>query len=479
MPKNFIRPYNHNFHQEGSNLYHPDNWEAISILINPLLTTPKSEALEVSIDLRLALFQKIKSSLSKVSADLCSIYCEETGLTELRFNREFERVLFQLDHFSAFIQSGGLSVSEECKVINGKAVTYKRSFCPIGNVFVIGASNFPLAYSTIGGDVVSALSAGCRVVYKAHLFHVGTSLFVANLIQKCLQELQLPKNLFVHFIDDKDHTISTSLIQSGWIHAVGFTGSQAVGRYLMDQCAALSCPIPVFAEMGSVNPVVLLPKQISENISEYASLLASSVATDAGQFCTKPGIIFYPKSSSGKSFKEALIASFCQQPHYHMLHPLIHERYQKSLTALSGIKDVEVILNIPGEKMIEGEKMLVEVSASTFMKMPELHEEVFGPFALLVSFENIKELVEALKMIEGQLTGTIIGDKSEDGFLEVLTEFKNSCGRIILNGVPTGVNVSSLMQHGGPYPSSSDSRFTAVGSNSIWRFIRPITFQNF
>ena len=123
--------------------------------------------------------------------------------------------------------------------------------------------------------------------------------------------------------------------------------------------------------------------------------------------------------------------------------------------------------------------MLAEVSASTFIKTPELHQEVFGPFALLVSFENIKELVDALKMIDGQLTGTIIGDKSEDGFLEVLTEFKNSCGRIILNGVPTGVSVSALMQHGGPYPSSSDSRFTAVGSNSIWRFVRPITFQNF
>jgi len=474
-----LKTYNHFTCEDGLIEYFSDSPEAVLNKIFAAKSQQLKNAFTFSPALRVLLFKKIKSTLEASKEKLCLIYCEESGLSETRFLSELDRVLFQLDHFCAFLDRGALGDKNEIKLINGKEVSFKLKSQPIGQALVLGASNFPLAYSAIGGDVVSALAAGCSVVYKAHPFHIGTSSMVARIIESCLSQLSLSPCVYTHYIDDKNHSTTNFLLRSGMIDAVGFTGSQFVGRYLMDSCASLEYPIPVFAEMGSINPVVFLSNELTHNTEKYANLLAESITNDAGQFCTKPGVIFYPKGSMGEIFKNQLMLAVEKQAHFHMLHPSIQSRYQNSICQLTARKEVNVLYRSPGVNSIHGEKVLAEVSSVDFFADKELCCEVFGPFSLLVAYEDNAQLFMLLSKLDGQLTGTIIGNEKDKELEGVVDEFQKKCGRIILNAMPTGVNVLSTMQHGGPYPSSSDSRFTSVGDNSVWRFIRRVTFQNF
>jgi len=474
-----LKTYNHFTCEDGLIEYFSDSPEAVLNKIFAAKSQQLKNAFTFSPALRVLLFKKIKSTLEASKEKLCLIYCEESGLSETRFLSELDRVLFQLDHFCAFLDRGALGDKNEIKLINGKEVSFKLKSQPIGQALVLGASNFPLAYSAIGGDVVSALAAGCSVVYKAHPFHIGTSSMVARIIESCLSQLSLSPCVYTHYVDDKNHSTTNFLLRSGMIDAVGFTGSQFVGRYLMDSCASLEYPIPVFAEMGSINPVVFLSNELTHNTEKYANLLAESITNDAGQFCTKPGVIFYPKGSMGEIFKNQLMLAVEKQAHFHMLHPSIQSRYQNSICQLTARKEVNVLYRSPGVNSIHGEKVLAEVSSVDFFADKELCCEVFGPFSLLVAYEDNAQLFMLLSKLDGQLTGTVIGNEKDKELEGVVDEFQKKCGRIILNAMPTGVNVLSTMQHGGPYPSSSDSRFTSVGDNSVWRFIRRVTFQNF
>ena len=479
MPTSFFNTFNHNTLEDDTVAYYPDSIDSVLQKLNPSSNFNDDSFAVFSVELRISLFNEIKTALNSGKDELRSLYCRESGLSEIRYNSEFERVIYQLEHFTSFLKNGSLNDENEIKLINGQEISFKRCNEPIGSVLVIGASNFPLAYSSIGGDVVSALAAGCAVVFKVHPYHIGTSLYVANLIRSCLSRLSLSPLLYTPYIDNPSNSVTKSVILSGQIDAVGFTGSQTVGRYLMDLCAALPCPIPVFAEMGSLNPVVICSKELEKNEQKYADLLAVSISNDAGQFCTKPGLIFYPKNQQGEVFEEKLIFAVAQEPHFQMLHPVIHERYQKSVNSLSKQKDAEVLLRQPGSNSIHGEKVLLKVPTKSFIANSEFQEEVFGPFGLLVEYGDEQELLSLLSVLNGQLTGTIIGNEQDQELPNVISILRKKCGRLILNGVPTGVNVLSTMHHGGPYPSSSDSRFTAVGQKSVYRFIRPVTFQNF
>lgn len=479
MPTSFFNTFNHNTLEDDTVAYYPDSIDSVLQKLDQSSTVNEVSFAIFSIELRISLFNEIKTALHSGKDELRSLYCRESGLSEIRYNSEFERVIYQLEHFASFLKNGGLNDENEIKLINGKQVSFQRCIEPIGNVLVIGASNFPLAYSSIGGDVVSALAAGCSVVYKVHPYHIGTSLYVANLIGSCLSRLSLSPLLYTHYIDNPSNSVTKSVILSGQIDAVGFTGSQSVGRFLMDLCAALPCPIPVFAEMGSLNPVVLCSKELENNEQKYADLLAVSITNDAGQFCTKPGLIFYPKNQQSEVFKEKLIFAVAQEPHFQMLHPVINDRYQKSLNSLLKHADAEVLLRQPGSNSIHGEKVLLKVSSKSFIDNNCFQEEAFGPCALLVEYCDERDLLSLLSSLNGQLTGTIIGNEHDRALPNVISILRKKCGRLILNGVPTGVNVLSTMHHGGPYPSSSDSRFTAVGHKSVYRFIRPVTFQNF
>lgn len=478
-PNNYFKSFNHNTLQYGPTIFFPNSWECVLGKLGEDELKNDNYGIGIPINQRISLFQKIKSTLLKSKQELSVLYCQESGLSKARFLLEFERIVLQLDHFSSFLERGKLADTKECKLINGTEVSFIRVIQPVGRVLVIGASNFPLAYSAIGGDVISALAAGCSVCYKAHPFHIGTSLLVAELIEKCLIDLSLPAHIYVHYVDNHEHKVTNNLLHSGKINAVGFTGSQDVGRLLMNTCAALPIPIPVFAEMGSVNPVVLLSEGLATNSASYAELLAKSISNDAGQFCTKPGIIFYPNSTSGEGFKGDLISSFAKQPRYHMLHPMIQKRYQLATNQLLMCKEANLLYQELGENSIQGDKIVVELPASTMILNPEICAEIFGPCVILVAYESREELLRLLSKLDGQLTGTILGERSDIVLQEVLSIFSKICGRVIFDGVPTGVNVLATMQHGGPYPSSSDVRFTAVGEKSVWRFARAVTFQNF
>jgi NADP-dependent aldehyde dehydrogenase len=309
--------------------------------------------------------------------------------------------------------------------------------------------------------------------------HVGTSLEVSNCILSALRKLNLEEGIFQHLIDD-GFEVATQLITDARIQAIGFTGSIRGGRAIMDLASKRKSPIPVFAEMGSANPVVFLENGFEEKIHHFASLFAGSICNDAGQFCTKPGLFFIPKSEKGIEFTTRLIEEVIEYASFYMLHPTIQNKFEQLKKERESLVANSLIENKGLLESLQGRQAILQVNAKEFLAHNQLQEEVFGPFALIISYENSAELKTCLAILEGQLTGTIVGDniKSPD-FEDVIDLLSTKVGRLIFNGVPTGVRVDEAMNHGGPYPASSDSRFTAVGTQSITRFLRNLTFQNF
>lgn len=428
--------------------------------------------------LRSELLLQIAQELETAKSTIEVSYCSESGLSKARFEVEFTRTIFQLISFSDFLLNNWKQM-ETFTPASQNLPSLRKTPRAIGPVLVMGSSNFPLAYSTIGGDSVAALAAGCPVIVKAHPMHVGTSLEVSNCILSAIRKLSLEEGIFQHLIDD-GFEVATQLITDARIQAVGFTGSIRGGRAIMDLASKRKSPIPVFAEMGSANPVVFLREGFEDKIDFYSKLFAQSICNDAGQFCTKPGLFFIPKSEQGIQLTTRLIEEVIEQTSYYMLHPSIQNKFE-----LLKKERESLVSNLLIEKKGQLEPMLgrqavLQVDANEFLKNNKLQEEVFGPFLLIINYESNIELRDCLVKLDGQLTGTIVGDsiKSPD-FEEVIDLLSIKVGRLILNAIPTGVHVDEAMNHGGPYPASSDSRFTAVGTQSITRFLRNITFQNF
>lgn len=431
---------------------------------------------------RATFLRTIASEIEVVSDKLIATAHKETHLDEARLQVELKRTAFQLTSYAAACEEGTwLDIRIDTAKTKNQSTQpdLRKMLVPLGPVVVFGASNFPFAYSTAGGDTACALAAGCSVIVKAHPAHAETSELVACAVHCAAKKCQLPEGIFLHLHGASFET-GKALVQHPLTKAVGFTGSFEGGKALFDVANQRPVPIPVFAEMGSVNPVFLLPEKIKEDTANIASLYASSITQSAGQFCTNPGILVGIGSDALQEFKQLLGQAIAKTQPVAMLHTGIaksfHQKREKALQE-EGVAVVAV-----AEDEVDADESiptLAEVGAATFLKNPLLHKEVFGPFSLLVTCSNADEMLRIALAMEGQLTTTLMATDGEvQQHAELVEALKDSCGRFVLNGVPTGVTVALSMQHGGPYPATTDSRFTAVGADGIKRFARPVCFQN-
>lgn len=410
----------------------------------------------------------------------------ETGLDEARLNGERQRTLNQIKLFADLVREGSWVDARIDRALPERKPMprpdIRRMLQPIGPVVVFGASNFPLAFSVAGGDTVSAFAAGNPVVVKAHPAHPGTSELVGSAIARAAKAKAMPEGTF-SLLHAKGPEISVALVTHPKSRAVGFTGSERAGRALFDAAARRSDPIPVYAEMGSVNPVFVLPGAVDESKAEAAAEgLFRSVTLGVGQFCTCPGLVFGVESSAFRAFRNKLIETFENAAPATMLNPAIAsgyaERFQ-SVAAASGVQ-THVASRASRSEQTEGRPGVLFTDSATWLRNEALHEEVFGPSTVVVHCGSEDELLQAARSLEGSLTATIHGTEEELGrHLELIDILSRKAGRVLFNGFPTGVEVGHAMHHGGPYPATTDEKFTSVGTAAIYRFARPICYQNF
>lgn len=433
---------------------------------------------------RAAFLNAIADEILALDQELLDCYMTESGLPEGRAIGERGRTVFQLRSFANLIENEDWRENSIDEAMPERLPLPKddmrRTLIPLGPVVVFAASNFPFAFSTGGGDTASALAAGCPVIVKAHAMHSGTSELVASAIIKAAERTGMPNGVFSNIMG-RGRTVGVALVKHDKVKAVGFTGSITGGRALFDIAAQRKEPIPVFAEMGSINPVVITPKAIENRLEAVAASFAGSITSGAGQFCTKPGLLLTIDSDKTQQFIKVLAEKATAIEAQYMLHPDIKREFVENVAIISSQKGAEVVGKI--EETIAANAaptQIASVSGQEFLKNPKLHLEAFGPFALVVKAKDEEEMVEIINGLDGQLTGTIIAEKEDYSHLhDIIDALENRVGRLIFNGVPTGVEVCPSMQHGGPYPASTDSRFTAVGNNSIKRWVRPVCYQSF
>lgn len=425
----------------------------------------------------------IADEILALDSELIKIYCDETGLPEGRAMGERGRTVGQLRAFAELLQEGSwVEASIDTAQPERKPMPksdIRKMLVPLGPVVVFGASNFPLAYSTAGGDTAAALAAGCPVLVKSHPMHAGTGELVASAIIKAAEKTGMPNGVFSN-LNSSGIEVGTQLVLHPGVKAVGFTGSIRGGRALYDLAAKREEPIPVFAEMGSINPVVMLPKALKNRGEALAKTYASSITVGTGQFCTNPGLLLGMKGDSLSNFIQNLSDEIIKIEPSCMLHPNIIGAYETNKQKALSQPELTVVAHFDTDvKTNYARQTITTVEGSTFLKNTSLHQEVFGPYSMVVQCENKEQLEQIISKLEGQLTGTLIADNEEaNEYPEVVEALQNRVGRIIYNGVPTGVEVCPSMVHGGPYPASTDSRFTAVGIHSIKRWVRPFSYQD-
>jgi len=420
---------------------------------------------------RATFLRRIGEQIETLGDELIQVCHEESRLTVDRLRGERVRTINQLVMFADLIEEGSWvdaridTAQPERKPIPKPDL--RRMLIPLGPVAVFSASNFPLAFSVAGGDTASAFAAGCPVVVKGHPAHPRTSALVGDAISRAVTDTGMPPAIF-NLITDPSIEIGTNLVTHPVIRAVGFTGSTQAGRNLFNLATARPDPIPVFAEMSSLNPVLIMPGALRERRAEIVKGLTGSVTLGVGQFCTKPGVVLGLRGSDFEEFTSALGDALAKVEAAPMLYPGIEERLKKSLQKTQ-----------PYLRVSQAAHLLV-AKAKEFRENHLLQEEIFGPATLLVECENEAEVLKTIESLPGQLTATVHltpdEEESSRAFLEAFTE---KAGRVLLNGYPTGVEVCPSVQHGGPYPATTDSRFTSVGTAAILRFARPVCFQNF
>jgi NADP-dependent aldehyde dehydrogenase len=431
---------------------------------------------------RAAFLRQIAGRIGEIGDVLVDTAMGETNLGRDRLMGELKRTLFQLTSYAEACEKGEwlrarIDHADLSRV--PPKPDLRKTLVPVGPVVVFGASNFPFAYSTAGGDTACALAAGCTVIVKAHPAHPETSELVAGAIKEAVVKCSLPDGVFEH-VHGAGNDVGKWLVCHSLTKSVGFTGSYMGGMALFNWANQRKEPIPVFAEMGSVNPVYLFPLKLSSSAEEVAKMYAGSITLSCGQFCTNPGILVGINGEGLSKFKEVLAAEIKGINPMPMLHPGIAKAFhQKREEVLSGGQATLLSESSGRAGENEGIPTITTVSASIFIANPRLHQEIFGPYSLLVECNDAAEMLEVARAMEGQLTSTIISTEQELQLnAELLDEILAKCGRVIFNGVPTGVEVCLSMQHGGPFPASTDSRFTAVGADGITRFARPVCFQN-
>ena len=425
----------------------------------------------------------IAEEIENLGDELIETYTQESGLPEGRALGERGRTMGQLNAFATLLEEGSWTDATIDTAIPERTPIPKedirKMLVPIGPIVVFGSSNFPFAFSTAGGDTASALAAGCPVIVKSHPMHAGTGELVASAIIKAAKRTGMPDGVFSN-LNSSGIEVGERLVTHPKVKGVGFTGSIRGGTALYNLGMQREEPIPVFAEMGSVNPVIVLPSALKDKKDHWASVYANSITLGSGQFCTNPGLLIGLKSKALDNFVSTLGEQLSILDPSNMLHPNIYENYEKGRKEISGHEKVSVVAEFGKELPPNyGKQQLLAVSGKDFLENPVMHQEVFGPLSLVVQCADEEELTNILHSLEGQLTGTILGDESEiKKYEKVVDALKNKVGRIIFNSAPTGVEVCPSIFHGGPFPATTDSRFSSVGSSAIVRWVRPVCFQN-
>ena len=412
---------------------------------------------------------------------LTEIGTRETGLPEARLQGERGRTVGQLRLFADHIDKGDYLEQRLDEALPDRTPLPRPDLrmiqVPLGPVAVFGASNFPLAFSVAGGDTASALAAGCPVVVKGHEAHPGTSEIVAQAIHAAIKKERLHPGVF-SLVHGGSHEVGVRLVQHPLIHAVGFTGSLRGGRALFDLCASRPIPVPFFGELGSVNPMFVMPKALAARGVAIAQGWAGSLTMGAGQFCTNPGIAVVLKGSDGDAFVAAMRDALTSLKAQTMLTEGIASAYEQGRHGIATADGVKEVLSnrCQGRQAVAD---LYEVSADTWLDNDALSEEVFGPLGLIVRAQDTDQMLTIAKSLHGQLTCTLHVDEADaeiaQRFMPILIR---KAGRLLANGFPTGVEVSDAMVHGGPYPASTNFGATSVGTLAIRRWLRPVCFQN-
>jgi NADP-dependent aldehyde dehydrogenase len=430
---------------------------------------------------RAAFLHAIADGLDSQVADIAARAQLETALPPARLQGEMGRTSNQLRMFAELITSPEyrhIRIDAALPERQPSRPDLRRMLIAIGPVVVFGASNFPLAFSVAGGDTASALAAGCPVVVKAHPAHPGTSALVAEVILEAGQKTGMPAGVF-SLVHGRNHEVGLALVRHPHTKAVGFTGSLRAGRALFDAASARLTPIPVYAEMGSINPVFVLPGALDERADAIAEGLAQSVTLGVGQFCTNPGLVIGQKSDALEAFMAKAAAQFQASQAGTMLYSGVHSAYQDALARARQTAGVEVAGESSTATGLQAPAAIMRTDANTFTAHAHLSEEMFGPATLVVESDR-QQMLELAKSLTGHLTATIHGTEAElPQYQDLIEVLETKVGRLIFNGFPTGVEVCSAMNHGGPYPATTDVRTTSVGTAAIERFLRPICYQGF
>ena len=432
-----------------------------------------------------AFLRTIAAKIESIAGEIIERAGRETALPQARLQGETARTCAQLRLFAEVAEEGSWVAARIDRADPDRKPAPKpdiRSFLrPLGPVVVFGASNFPLAFSVAGGDTASALASGNTVIVKAHAAHPGTSELVGQMVRDSVRECGLPEGVF-SLLFGSGAEIGTSLMKHPLVKAGGFTGSRTAGRILMDVAAARPEPIPFYAEMSSTNPVFILPGALRERGDNIAAGLHTSFTMGAGQFCTKPGMVFLPYGNEAAAFTDKLRQLVAGSDPFHLLTKAIYSSYDSALARRKGKSAVSVVAEapkaVPGAGFAVG-AALFATDAETFLGS-DLDAEIFGPTTLLVSHSKRDQILDIARSLEGHLTATIHGtDEDLRDFADLISILEGKVGRLVFNGFPTGVEVSHAMVHGGPYPSTSDGRSTSVGTRAIFRFTRPVCYQGF
>jgi NADP-dependent aldehyde dehydrogenase len=408
----------------------------------------------------------------------------ETGLPPMRLVGERRRTIDQLGLFADTLRkSQGDGVRVDAALPDREPQPrpdLRVRYIPLGPVAVFGASNFPLAFSTAGGDTASALAAGCPVVVKGHPAHPGTGALVAEAIGRAATATGMPAGVFGHICGPGD-ALGKALVSDPRIAAVGFTGSRRGGLALIEIAQNRALPIPVYAEMSSINPVVLLPGALASRASQLGAEFVASLTLGAGQFCTNPGLVIGIASKGLDAFERAAAEAMAAHVPQTMLTTEICGAFAADCSKLSKIPGtLEIARGIPGNGMTSETPRLFAIDAANVKRHPELLSEIFGAGGLVVRCKSFDDVAQLLKDIEGQLTATIHMDPMDCiNAARLLPILERKAGRILVNGWPTGVEVTHAMVHGGPFPATYDGQSTSVGTLAIDRFLRPVCYQNF
>ena len=429
--------------------------------------------------------RKVAANIEAIAVEVIERCGLETALPEARLRGELARTCGQLRLFAQLVEEGTWIMARIDRADPERKPLPKpdiRSMLqPLGPVVVFGASNFPLAFSVAGGDTASAFAAGNPVIVKGHSAHPGTGELVGNAVRDAVRECGLPEGVF-SLLFGGGQEIGTALMKHPLVKAGGFTGSRSAGKMLMNIAASRPEPIPFYAEMSSTNPVFILPGALRQNADKIATGLHASFTLGAGQFCTKPGMVFVPEGSDSARLTAKLKEIVAASPPFHLLTSVIHSSYGVEIRARRTKQGVKLIAEADPKSggELEVGAALFETDAQTFLEDPELAGEIFGPSTLLVQHSNREQVMRIARELEGHLTATIHGTEDDlREFSDLVSILETKVGRLIFNGFPTGVEVCHTMVHGGPFPATSDGRSTSVGTQAIYRFCRPVCYQGF